>query len=419
MDVALSVPIARVHLCCQARLSPSRGRRVNVLRPALERSKAMSCASTSVALVACGSLAASLARSPPRRTLKTRQGRGRGRYRRLARLYRARRDRQGLRLGHRLREEDRLQGQRQDRRHLGRDGRADERGRLRPRHRLGRRLAAPRRRQARRSRSTPRSIPSWKTRRRAPAERALAHGRRQALRRALSVGPERADVQHRTSSRSAPKSWNVVFEEQTLPDGKSNKGRIQAYDGAIYIADAALYLMTKKPELGIKDPYELNEDQYKAALDLLRQQHALDPALLARRHRADRRLQERGRRRLRLLALSGQSAAGREEADRLDRARRRRDGLGRHHDDACRCDAPELRLSSGSSTRSSPKLQGDLAAWFGSVPAVPAACKGNALLTDEGCKTNGFENFEQIKFWKTPVAKCASAERPACPTTAG
>ena len=45
--------------------------------------------------------------------------------------------------------------------------------------------------------------------------------------------------------------------------------------GAIYIADAALYLMAKKPELGIKDPYELNEDQYKAALDLLRQQHTL------------------------------------------------------------------------------------------------------------------------------------------------
>jgi putative spermidine/putrescine transport system substrate-binding protein len=75
--------------------------------------------------------------------------------------------------------------------------------------------------------------------------------------------------------KTAPKSWNVIFEEQELPDGKSNKGRIQAYDGAIYIADAALYLMAKKPELGIKDPYELNEDQYKAALDLLRQQHKL------------------------------------------------------------------------------------------------------------------------------------------------
>jgi putative spermidine/putrescine transport system substrate-binding protein len=60
-----------------------------------------------------------------------------------------------------------------------------------------------------------------------------------------------------------------------LPDGKSNKGRVQAYDGPIHIADAALYLMTHKPDLGIKDPYELNEDQYKAALDLLRVQRTL------------------------------------------------------------------------------------------------------------------------------------------------
>ena len=73
----------------------------------------------------------------------------------------------------------------------------------------------------------------------------------------------------------APDSWNVVFEEQTLPDGKSNKGRVQAFDGPIHIADAALYLMSHQPALGIKDPYELNEDQYKAALDLLRQQRKL------------------------------------------------------------------------------------------------------------------------------------------------
>jgi putative spermidine/putrescine transport system substrate-binding protein len=40
------------------------------------------------------------------------------------------------------------------------------------------------------------------------------------------------------------------------------------------------------------------------------------------------------------------------------------------------------------------------------VPSVPAACKGNALLTDAGCETNGFGNFEKIQFWRTPVAKC-------------
>ena len=39
--------------------------------------------------------------------------------------------------------------------------------------------------------------------RRAPAGRALAHGRRRALRRALPVGPERADVQHRRLQGSA------------------------------------------------------------------------------------------------------------------------------------------------------------------------------------------------------------------------
>ena len=75
--------------------------------------------------------------------------------------------------------------------------------------------------------------------------------------------------------KQPPESWNVVFEESTLPDGQSNKGRVQAFDGAIYIADAALYLMHHQPNLGIKDPYELTEDQYKAALDLLRQQRAI------------------------------------------------------------------------------------------------------------------------------------------------
>src|SRR5688572_26381910 len=72
-----------------------------------------------------------------------------------------------------------------------------------------------------------------------------------------------------------PDSWNVVFEEMTLPDGESNAGRVQAYDGPIYIADAALYLMSAQPELGITDPYSLNRDQFNAALYLLRQQRQL------------------------------------------------------------------------------------------------------------------------------------------------
>ena len=54
------------------------------------------------------------------------------------------------------------------------------------------------------------------------------------------------------------------------------------------------------------------------------------------------------------------------------------------------------------------KLQGDLASWFGSVPVVPAACEGNALLGKEGCKTNGIDNFDRVHFWRTPVSQCKS-----------
>jgi putative spermidine/putrescine transport system substrate-binding protein len=56
----------------------------------------------------------------------------------------------------------------------------------------------------------------------------------------------------------------------------------------------------------------------------------------------------------------------------------------------------------------SPKLQGDVAAYFGSVPAVPKACEGNALLGPDGCKANGIDNFDKLAFWRTPEAKCAS-----------
>ena len=62
-----------------------------------------------------------------------------------------------------------------------------------------------------------------------------------------------------------------------------------------------------------------------------------------------------------------------------------------------------------------PKLQGDLSAWFGSVPAVPAACKGNALLTDAGCARQGFNDFEKISFWKTPITQCKTQDNKCVP----
>ena len=47
------------------------------------------------------------------------------------------------------------------------------------------------------------------------------------------------------------------------------------YDSAIYIADAAMYLKTHNPDLGITDPYELTSDQLDAAVSLLKQAYPM------------------------------------------------------------------------------------------------------------------------------------------------
>ncbi|HEY3334735.1 MAG TPA: ABC transporter substrate-binding protein [Candidatus Limnocylindrales bacterium] len=67
-----------------------------------------------------------------------------------------------------------------------------------------------------------------------------------------------------------PDSWSTVFAADSPYAGK-----VTAYNYAIYVADAALYLMATKPDLGIKNPYALDEKQLAAAVDLLKQQKAL------------------------------------------------------------------------------------------------------------------------------------------------
>ncbi|WP_291143131.1 ABC transporter substrate-binding protein [Hydrogenophaga sp.] len=212
----------------------------------------------------------------------------------------------------------------------------------------------------------------------------------------------------------APTSWSVVFEETTLPDGKSNKGRVQAFDGPIYIADAALYLMKKNPALGIKDPYELNEAQYKAALDLLRGQRKLvgkywhdafvqiddftNEGVVASSSWQFQANILKSKNQPVATVVPVEGATGWADTTMM-------------HADAKHPTCAYLWLEHSLN----PKLQGDLAAWFGSVPAVPSACKGNKLLGDDGCANQGFGSFERISFWKTPITKCASQNNACVP----
>ena len=210
-----------------------------------------------------------------------------------------------------------------------------------------------------------------------------------------------------TVFKDPPKSWSVVFEEQNLPDGKSNKGRVQAYDGPIYIADAALYLMKKKPELGIKNPYELNKDQYAAAVALLQGQRAL-----VGRYWHDATVQVDDFKNEGVVASSAwgfQVNLLQSEKKPIASIVPREGATGwadttMMHVNAKHPNCAYLWMEHSVSK----KLQGDLAAWFGSVPSVPEACKANALLGEQGCETNGAKEFDRIWFWRTPVANCSA-----------
>ena len=70
--------------------------------------------------------------------------------------------------------------------------------------------------------------------------------------------------------KTVPDSWSVVFDANS-----PYKGKVTAYNYAIYIADAALYLMKTQPDLKITNPYSLDQTQLAAAVALLKIQKGL------------------------------------------------------------------------------------------------------------------------------------------------
>lgn len=208
----------------------------------------------------------------------------------------------------------------------------------------------------------------------------------------------------------APTSWDVVFKEMDLPDGESNNGRVQAYDGPIHIADAAQYLMYHQPELGIVSPYELNQEQYEVALDLLRGQRQLvgrywHDAFIQIDDFVNEGVVASGSWPFQVNLLIGQDepiastipqegATGWADTTMM-------------HVDAENPNCAYMWMEHSLASN----LQSDLSVWFGANPAVPAACTdGRGLQTSEGCTTNGFDDFDRIRFWQTPVSTCESQE---------
>lgn len=205
--------------------------------------------------------------------------------------------------------------------------------------------------------------------------------------------------------KTPPTSWDVVFKQQNLPDGKTNKGRVQAYDGAIYIADASLYLKAHEPDLGIDDPYALNQEQFDAAVKLLEDQRELVNNYW---HDTAAQIDD---------FTSGGTVASSTWPYQVNTLQTDKQPIasvvpeegatGWADTTMLRTDAPHpncaykwMEWSLGQTA------QAGTAAWFGSVPVVPSACQGSDLLGPKGCETNGINDLDKIALWKTPTADC-------------
>ena len=170
--------------------------------------------------------------------------------------------------------------------------------------------------------------------------------------------------------KPAPDSWSLVYDPAS-----PYKGKITMYDSPTDgIAAAAVYLMATKPDLGIKNPYALDQKQFDAAVDLVK---AAKPQ---RRRRSGRRTRTRRRRWRTASTVVGSTwqiivnlAQGDKAPVDVGAAQGGRDRLGRHLDDRRQVPAPQLRVQ-WMNWITNPDVQAQVAEWFGEAPANTKAC---------------------------------------------
>ena len=112
-----------------------------------------------------------------------------------------------------------------------------------------------------------RLIPQW--RQLAPSFRSPAANTVRGVHYGVTVMWTPNELLYRTDAGGpTPVSWRAVYDARF-------RGKVSIPDNPMQIADAALYLKSRTPKLGIRDVYELTPAQFDAATALLRRQAPL------------------------------------------------------------------------------------------------------------------------------------------------
>ena len=211
-----------------------------------------------------------------------------------------------------------------------------------------------------------------------------------------------------------PDSWSTVFDA-----GSPYTGKVTAYDDPISIADAALYLKTTQPGLAITDVYELTDDQFTAAVDLLKVQRGLvgrywsDPAELI------------------AASASGDTVIGSSRQTIVDRI-----DAGTGAGAPVQAIVPKEGATGWSDTWlvyakaknpncmylwmdyiTRPAVQAQVATWFGEAPANPKAC--DVIASSDPTFCDRFHATDEafassVAVWKTPLVDCGDARGATC-----
>jgi putative spermidine/putrescine transport system substrate-binding protein len=199
-----------------------------------------------------------------------------------------------------------------------------------------------------------------------------------------------------------PTSWSVLYDP-------ANKGLVTVPDNPIQIADAALYLSKTTPSLGIKDPYELTQKQFDAAVALLKQQRplikkywALATDEISLFQNGDVQVGAAWPYQTIQLKLAGAP---------VDETIPNEGATGWADTWMLATKAPHPNCAYlWTRWVSTPRVQAEQALSFGETPVNSKACGEMEALQPGSClqyhASEPGSYFDTIKFWKTPIATC-------------